>query len=132
MSFENCYFGYTGDGVGATEWYPGVPEWWDLPLVDCSVRLFEMELGSRGFSVPWAMYVDVDHEFWLNGNYPVHPNPSEKACMEAARTGAGYYVGVYGCQERTWSPGGNYSDPFVPLRILNLRPKIGPAAEDVW
>ena len=70
--------------MGVTEWYPGVPEWWDLPPVDDSICLPETELGSRSFSVSWAMYVDDDHEFWLNGNYPIHPYPSEKACLEVA------------------------------------------------
>jgi hypothetical protein len=42
--------------------------------------------------------------------------------MEVARTAAGYFVGVSGCLERTWSPEGGYSDAFVPLPVLNLRP----------
>jgi hypothetical protein len=27
MTFEYIYFGYTGDGMSATESYPGVPPW---------------------------------------------------------------------------------------------------------
>jgi hypothetical protein len=52
----------------------------------------------------------------------VYPEPSEKACMEVARTADGYFVGVSGCLERTWSPEGGYSDAFVPLSVLNLCP----------
>ena len=33
-------------------------------------------MGSKGFAVPWAMYVDYDDRFWLNGNYSVYPEPS--------------------------------------------------------
>jgi hypothetical protein len=68
------------------------------------------------------MFVDYDDRFWLNGNYSIYPKASEKACMEVARTLEGYFVGVSGCLERSWSPEGGYSDPFVPLPVLNLRP----------
>jgi len=122
VTFDNIYFGYTGEGVAATEWYPGVPPWWSLPLLPAKVRVQDMEVESRGFAVPWAMYVDEEHRFWLNGNYSVYPEPSEKSCMEVARMPEGYFVGLSGCLERTWSPEGGYSDPFVPLPVLNLRP----------
>jgi hypothetical protein len=122
VTFENIYFGYTGEGVTATESYLGVPTWWSLPILPAKVRAEDMEVDSRGFAVPWAMYVDEEHRFWLNGNYSVYPEPSEKACMEVARMADGYFVGLFGCLERTWSPEGGYSDAFVPLPVLNLRP----------
>ena len=123
VSFENLYFGYSDNASAAAEWYPepgGVPAWWSLPVVPTKVRAQQMRVDSRGFAVPWAMFVDYDDRFWLNGNYSVYPEPSEKACMEVARTPEGYFVGLYGCPERTWSPEGGYSDPFVPLAVLNL------------
>ncbi len=52
MSFENLYFGYTGDGVKASESYPGVPPWWSLPLLPAKVRAEDMEVGTRGFALP--------------------------------------------------------------------------------
>ena len=125
MTFYDVYFGYTGDGLTATEWYPEAGEvlaWWPLPVVPTKVRAQQMGVDSRGFAVPWAMFVDYDDRFWLNGNYSVYPEPSEKACMEVARTQEGYFVGLFGCPERTWWPEGGYSDPFVPLPVLNLRP----------
>jgi hypothetical protein len=123
VTFENIYFGYSGDGVAATEWYPGgVPAWWPLPAVPAKVRAEEMRVGSRGFVVPWAMFVDYDGCFWLNCNYSVYPESSDRACMEVARTPEGYFVGIHKCLERTWSPEGGYSDRFVPLPVLNLRP----------
>ena len=122
VTFENIYFGYTGDGVTASESYPGVPPWWSLPLLPAKVRVQDMEVDSRGFAVPWAMYIDEEHRFWLNGNYSVYPKTNEKVCMEVAHTPEGYFVGVSGCLERTWSPEGGYSDAFVPLPVLNLRP----------
>jgi hypothetical protein len=122
VTFENIYFGYTGEGVTATEWYPGIPPWWSLPILPAKVRAEDMEVDSRGFAVPWAMFVDYDDRFWLNGNYSVYPETSEKACMEVARMEDGYFVGVSGCLERSWSPEGGYSDAFVPLSVLNLRP----------
>jgi hypothetical protein len=126
VTFKNLYFGYSGDGLAATEWYPeagrAVPAWWSLPSLASKVRAQDMGVNSRGFAVPWAMFVDYDDCFWLNGNYSVYPKPSERACMEVARTQEGYFVGLYGCPERTWSPEGGYSDPFVPLPVLNLRP----------
>ena len=122
MTFENIYFGYTGDGVSATEWYPSVPTWWSLPVVSAKIRAEDMGVDSRGFTVPWAMFVDDADRFWLNGSYSICPEPSDRACMEVARTPEGYFVGLSGCQDRTWSPEGGYSDPFVPLPVLNLRP----------
>lgn len=125
VTFENLYSGYSGDGLAATEWYPqarGFPDWWSLPSVPSKVRAQNMGVDSRGFAVPWAIVVDYDDRFWLNGNYSVCPEPSERACMEVARTPEGYFVGLFGCPERTWSPEGGYSDPFVPLPVLNLRP----------
>ena len=125
VTFKNLYFGYSDDGLAATEWYPealGFPAWWSLSLVTSKARTQDMEVDSRGFVVPWAMFVDYDDRFWLNGNYSVYPEPSERACMEVARTSEGYFVGLFGCPERTWSPEGGYSDPFVPLPVLNLRP----------
>lgn len=122
MTFKNLYFGYSGDGVKATEQYTGVPPWWPLPVVLAKVRAEQMGVGSRGFAVPWAVFVDYDDRFWLNGNYSIYPKPGDRACMEVARTSEGYFVGLFGCPERTWSPEGGYSDPFVPLPVLNLRP----------
>ena len=125
MTFENLYFGYSDNASAATEWYPepgGVPAWWTLPSVASKVRAQDMAKESRGFAVPWARFIDYDDRFWLNGNYSVYPEPSERACMEVARTSKGYFVGLFGCPERTWSPEGGYSDPFVPLPVLNLRP----------
>jgi hypothetical protein len=124
VAFENVYFGYSGDGLAAAEWYPNgrVPVWWSLPLVPAKVRAEEMEAHSRGFAVPWAMFVDYENRFWLNGNYSVYPESSEKACMEVARASEGYFVGLFGCPDRIWSPEGGYSDAFVPLPVLNLRP----------
>jgi hypothetical protein len=124
VTFENIYFGYSNDGVAASEWYAGggIPLWWSLPLVPAKVRMEEMGMGSRGFAVPWAMFVDYEYRFWLNGNYSVYPEPSQKACMEVARTPEGYSVGINRCLERTWSPDGGYTDPFVPLPVLNICP----------
>ena len=121
MTIDDCYFGYTEGGVAATEWYEGVPQWWALPVVPAKVRVKDLGAGLRGFAVPWAMFVDEEHSFWLNGNYSLYPSPSDRARMEVARTEEGYFVGVSGCLERTWSPHGGYSDPFVPLLVLNLR-----------
>ncbi len=36
--------------------------------------------------------------------------------MEVSHAEEGYFVGVSGCPERTWSPDGGYSDPSVPYR----------------
>ena len=58
------------------------------------------------------MYVDEEHCFWLNGNYSVYPEPSEKACMEVARTAEGYFVGY----PSAWSGPGR---PRVGTRTLS-------------
>jgi hypothetical protein len=66
VTFENVYFGYSGDGSAATEWYPearGVPAWWPLPPVPSKVRAQQMGVDSRGFAVPWAMLADYDDRF---------------------------------------------------------------------
>ena len=121
MTIEDCYFGYAEGGVAASEWYEGIPHWWALPIVPGKVRVKDLRVGLRGFAVPWAMFVDEEHVFWLNGNYSLYASSSDRARMEVARTEDGYFVGVSGCLERTWSPHGGYSDPFVPLLVLNLR-----------
>lgn len=121
MIFEDCYFGYAEGGVAASECYEGVPDWWALPAVPAKVRLKDMEINFKGFTVPWAMFVDEEYTFWLNGNYSLYREPNARAQMEVARTQDGYFVGVSNCLERTWSPYGGYSDPFVPLLVLNLR-----------
>ncbi len=54
--------------------------------------------------------------------------PDERHCMEVARTEEGYFVGVSGCPKRIWSPHGRYSDPFVPLPVLNLRARTEDAS----
>ncbi len=61
-------------------------------------------VGRRGFLVPWAMFVDEDWRFWLNGNYTVHAEPGEKACMDVAHTEGGYFVGVSGCRRGPGRP----------------------------
>ncbi len=124
MTFLDCWFGYSNGGVAATEWYPGPPCWWGLPTVGTEVRVHDLEVGFRGFVVPWGMFVDEDWRFWLNGNYTVRVEPGEKALMEVAHTEGGYFVGVAGCPERTWSPEGGYSDPFVPVPVVNLRVRL--------
>jgi hypothetical protein len=76
VTFENVYFGYLGGGLTATEWYPqagAIPAWWSLPWVPSKVRVQDMGVDSRGFAVPWAIFVDYDDLFWLNGNYSVYP-----------------------------------------------------------
>ena len=124
VTFLDCWFGYKEEGVGATEWYEGHPCWWGLPGVTETVRIRDLAIGRMGFAVPWAVFVDKDWRFWLNGNYTAHCQPDEKYCMEVARTEDGYFVGVSGCPERTWSHHGSYSDPFVPLPVLNLRARL--------
>ncbi len=124
MTFLDCWFGYAEGGVAATEWYSGPPCWWGLPAVTGEVRIHELMVGRRGFVVPWAMFVDEDWRFWLNGNYTVHVEPGGKVCMEVAHAEGGYFVGVAGCPERTWSPDGGYSDPFAPIAVVNLRVRL--------
>ncbi len=80
------------------------------------------ELGELLVAFALGVLYDYDDRFWLNGNYSVYPEPSEKACMDVARTSKGYFVGIYRCLDRTWSPDGGYTDLFVPLPVLNLRP----------
>jgi hypothetical protein len=125
VTFENVCFGYLGGGLTATEGHPqagAIPAWWSLPWVPSKARVQDMGVDSREFAVPWAIFADYDDLFWLNGNYSVYPKPSERACMDVARTPEGYLVGLFDCPERTWSPEGGHSDPFVPLPVLNLRP----------
>ena len=124
VTFLDCWFGHKEDSVGATEWYEGPPCWWGLPSVTETVRIRDLGIGRMGFAVPWAVFVDEDWRFWLNGNYTAHCRPDERYCMEVARTEDGYFVGVSGCPERTWSHHGSYSDPFVYLPVLNLRARL--------
>lgn len=119
MTFLNCWFGYAG-GVRATEWYPDIPDWWGFPTVAEKVHVGDMGVGYRGFAVPWAMFVDEHGLFHLNCNYSVYAEPGDRAIMEVARAEEGYFVGLSGCSGMKWSPRGGYSDPFVPLPVLNI------------
>jgi len=108
--------------VGATEWYAGPPCWWGLPGVTGTARIRDLGIGLMGFAVPWAVFVDEDWRFFLNGNYTVHRRPDERYCMEVARTEEGYFVGVSGCPERVWSPHGRYSDHSCPYQYSTSGP----------
>ncbi len=73
------------------------------------------QTGSKEILVPWAVHVDENWRFWLNGYYTVRCEPAEGSCMEVARTHDGYLVGVSGCPMETWSPDGGYSDPCAAI-----------------
>ena len=81
-----------------------------------------IEVDSRGFAVPLGECTSTrSTHSGLNGNYSVYPESSEKAYMEWPRTADGYFVGLSGCLERTWSPEAGIGR-FRTLPVLNLRP----------
>ncbi len=55
-----------------------------------------MEVGYRGFAVPWAVFVDYENRFWLNGNYSIYPKPGDRVRMKVAHTSSGYPAALRG------------------------------------
>jgi hypothetical protein len=85
VTYLDRWFGYKEDSVGATEWCEGPPCWRGLPGVTETVRIRDLGIGRMGFAVPWAVFVDEDWRFYLNGNYTAHCQPDERYCIGRSR-----------------------------------------------
>ncbi len=72
-----------------------------------------MSIGESGYTVPWAMWPDMDGALWINGHYPIHRNPGGTVSMLVTRTTHGYEVDVTKghAAEYRWSP--SSKDSFV-------------------
>lgn len=69
-----------------------------------------MEPGSSGWTVPWAMHVDEEGYLWLNSKFTVDSQPGGTVTMLVKRTQDGYEVemGSYFGRGYRWSPGTQY------------------------
>ena len=60
-----------------------------------------MEPGSSGWTVPWAMSVDEDGRCYLNSRYTIHPQPGGTVEMLVTRHGNAFHVDISQCRH-TW------------------------------
>jgi hypothetical protein len=54
------------------------------------VTLKDLPVGSSGYTVPWALWVDPERRTWLHPDYPVYEEPQGHAAMWVAHTPEGY------------------------------------------
>jgi hypothetical protein len=54
--------------------------------------LKDLAAGETGFTLPWAMSRTVNDDYYLNENYPLHPEPFGTVEMMVKRTMQGYVV----------------------------------------
>jgi hypothetical protein len=85
----------------------------------------DMKVGDEYWTVPWAMYADLDGELWLNSNYSFHSEPGGTVEMKVIRMGHGFMVDISKC-DRRWNEGEpNYSNEFVPEPVVEVINKEG-------
>ncbi len=96
-----------------------------LPADRLELKIGSLQIGQSGFCVPWAMWVDLDNQCWLNPDYRVSAHPGGTVQMRVSRAEDGFYV-VVPPGER-WSPSRSApyafteSTHFLPVgRIDNL------------
>lgn len=51
--------------------------------------LKDLPVGSSGYTLPWALWVDPEQRTWLHPNYPVYEDPQGRAAMWVAHTPGG-------------------------------------------
>jgi hypothetical protein len=62
-----------------------------MDLVD-RATLANMRVGQTCFTLPWAMWVDLDMECWLHPDYPAHDVSYGSARMLVRHQADGYHV----------------------------------------
>lgn len=76
-----------------------LPESYVEPTLDA------MNIGDAVYTVPWAMWVDLDRRCWLNPKYTAHQTPGGTVCMRVERRKDGYHVWLP--KEARYDPHGN-------------------------
>lgn len=75
--------------------------------------LRSLPVGHEGYTVPWAMLVDENHNCWLRPNYTYRNEPHGTAAMLIRHTNNGYVV----CPPSTqrYQPAGAPNADWLPI-----------------
>jgi hypothetical protein len=84
-----------------------------LPESRMETTIGAMPIGASGYTVPWAMWPDMDGKLWINGHYPIDRVPGGTVSMLVTRHEHGYEVDISEghAAEFRWCPGS--ADSFV-------------------
>lgn len=61
-------------------------------LTRCSKELWEMQIGEKGYTTPWAMSITYDGRCYLNERYTIYPEISGTVSMLVERKPDGFHV----------------------------------------
>ena len=80
-----------------------------------------MDIGSLGWTFPWAMYHDYEHKLWLNGSYAIRAQSIGSGQMKIWRDEEGWHVDARECRDHQWSVGG-YGNVgrFQPIAVATF------------
>jgi len=91
----------------------------DVPLEH---TIDNMEVGEKGFTLPWGMTVDEHLRCYLCKTYPCRPEAGGTLEMPIERRADGYYVKVKGLRQE-WKP--SRGIPWVGASKADLIPVKG-------
>lgn len=91
-----------------------------LPSYRIEATIATMNPGDRGYTVPWAITVDLDNNMWINGQYTIHPDTGGTVQLLVVRTEDGVKVAERGLGHYTptdsWSyVGGDKANDRLPV-----------------
>ncbi len=90
-----------------------------MGMANAEHSIATMDIGEKGWTVPWAMYYDKDRNLWLNGSYTIHADPGGTARMAVWRDEDGWCVDASGCRDHHWSEAG-YVGEFQPVSVVSF------------
>ena len=78
-----------------------------------------MPVGESGYTVPWAMWADLNRVLWINGNYSIHKKPHGTVCMFVERTKEGVVVYRRTIGDHKYQPrhSGDWTDSAIPVEL---------------
>lgn len=82
------------------------------------MKLKDIKEGKKVYTVQWAMYLDEDGNFRLNGEYDADSFPANKNQMSVVKTNGKYICDVRSCPERIWErTGAMFVGNFSPIPV---------------
>lgn len=85
-----------------------------------------MDVGEKGWTVPWAMYHDKKRQLWLNGSYTVHTRPWGTVKMLVRRDDAGWHVDTEKVASGFQLSEAGYTGNFQPIRVATFNASENP------
>lgn len=73
-----------------------------MPQQFLQKELGDLKIGESCYTMPWAMWIDLEGRCWLNPRYPVDEKPRGTVKMYVFRKQAGYYVNIWNCKDHGW------------------------------